>query len=54
MSETQGINAEYAVSVTGDSFAQTFSSMDNEYMKARAADVKDVSASSRSDYLARG
>ena len=43
MIEAQGINAEYAVSVTGDNFSQTFAMMDNEYMEARAADVKDVS-----------
>lgn len=43
MIEAQGINAEYAVSVTGDNFSQTFAVMDNEYMEARAADVKDVS-----------
>ena len=39
----QGVNAEYAVAVTGDNFSSMFASMDDEYMKARAADVKDIS-----------
>lgn len=39
----QGVNAEYAVAVTGDNFADMFSQMDDEYMRARAADVKDIS-----------
>lgn len=43
MIETQNINAEYAVAVTGDNFANMFASMDDDYMKARAADVKDIS-----------
>lgn len=43
MIETQNINAEYAVAVTGDNFAQMFATMDDDYMKARAADVKDIS-----------
>lgn len=43
MISTQGINAEYAVGNTGDNFSQMFASMDDEYMKARAADVKDIS-----------
>lgn len=37
------VNAEYAVSATGDSFAAVFASMDDEYMKARSADVLDIS-----------
>ena len=41
--ETQKVNAEYAVAVTSDNFAEMFSSMDDEYMKARAADVRDIS-----------
>ena len=41
--ETQKINAEYAVAVTGDNFAQMFRAMDDDYMRERAADVKDVS-----------
>ena len=40
--ETQKINAEYAVAVTGDNFAQMFRAMDDDYMRERAADVKDV------------
>ena len=40
---TQNVNSEYAVAVTEDNFAQMFASMDDEYMKARAADVKDIS-----------
>ncbi len=40
---TQSVNAEYAVFVTGENFAAMFSSMDDSYMKARAADVKDIS-----------
>jgi phosphoenolpyruvate-protein phosphotransferase len=43
MIKSQSINAEYAVSVTGDNFAQMFESMDDAYMKERAADVKDIS-----------
>lgn len=43
MIETQNINAEYAVAVTGDNFAKMFAEMDDDYMKARAADVKDIS-----------
>lgn len=42
MIETQNINAEYAAAVTGDNFANMFASMDDDYMKARAADVKDI------------
>ena len=41
--ETQKINAEYAVAVTGDNFAQMFRAMDDDYMRERAADVKDIS-----------
>ena len=40
---TQAVNAEYAVAATGDNFSQMFASMDDDYMKARAADVKDIS-----------
>ena len=43
MVNLQGINAEYAVAKTGDNFASMFSEMDDEYMQARAADVKDIS-----------
>lgn len=41
--ENQSVNAEYAVAVTGDNFAEMFSAMDDAYMKARAADVRDIS-----------
>lgn len=43
MIETQEVNAEFAVASTGDNFSQMFASMDDDYMKARAADVKDIS-----------
>lgn len=43
MISTQKVNSEYAVGVTADNFAQIFSSMDDDYMKERAADVKDIS-----------
>lgn len=39
----QQVNAEYAVASTGDNFAQMFSVMDDDYMRARSADVKDIS-----------
>ena len=41
--DTQNVNAEYAVAVTADNFAGMFSAMDDLYMQARAADVKDIS-----------
>lgn len=41
--ESQNVNAEYAVAVTADNFAEMFASMDDAYMKARAADVRDIS-----------
>lgn len=40
---TQEVNAEYAVASTGDSFSEMFASMDDDYMKARAVDIKDIS-----------
>ncbi len=43
MISIQGVNAEYAVAVTGDNMSEMFASMDDEYMKTRATDVKDVS-----------
>ncbi len=43
MITTQGVNAEYAVAMTGDNFAEMFAAMDDSYMQARAADVKDIS-----------
>ena len=41
--DTQSVNAEYAVAVTADNFAQMFSAMEDTYMQARAADVRDIS-----------
>lgn len=41
--ESQQVNAEYAVAATGDNFSQMFAAMDDEYMRGRAADVKDIS-----------
>ena len=41
--DTQKVNAEYAVSITADNFAEMFSAMDDVYMQARAADVRDIS-----------
>ena len=41
--ETQQVNAEFAVATTGDNFAKMFVEMEDDYFKARAADVKDIS-----------
>ena len=41
--ESQEVNAEYAVAVTGDNFAEMFANMEDEYFKARSIDVKDIS-----------
>lgn len=41
--ETQKVNAEYAVYTACDNFAHMFSSMEDSYMQARAADIRDVS-----------
>ncbi len=43
MIRDEKVNAEYAVSMTGENFSAIFASMDDDYMKARAADVKDIS-----------
>ena len=43
MIETQQVNAEFAVASTGDNFAQMFAAMDDDYMRERVADVKDIS-----------
>ena len=43
MIESKHVNAEYAVSVTAENFSEMFASMDDSYMQARAADVKDIS-----------
>ena len=44
MIRTEMVAAEYAVAITGDNFSEMFASMDDDYMKARAADVKDISS----------
>ena len=41
--ETQSVNAEYAVAATGDNFARMFSGMEDEYFRAKAEDVQDIS-----------
>ncbi|MBR5218965.1 MAG: phosphoenolpyruvate--protein phosphotransferase [Clostridia bacterium] len=41
--KSQKVNTEYAVGVTSKNFSEMFSAMDNSYMQARAADVKDIS-----------
>lgn len=43
MIEKESVNAEYAVAMTGDIFSEMFAAMDDDYMKARATDVKDIS-----------
>lgn len=43
MIEGQQVNAEYAVASTGDTFSEMFAAMDDDYMRERSADVKDVS-----------
>lgn len=43
MIRTQEVSAEYAVAMTGDTFSEMFAQMDDDYMRERAADVKDVS-----------
>ena len=43
MIRDEKVNAEYAVSTTGDNFSAVFASMDDEYMKARSVDVLDIS-----------
>lgn len=44
MIRDEQVNAEYAVSMTGQNFSEIFASMDDDYMRERAADVKDISA----------
>ena len=41
--DTQSVNAEYAVALTADNFADMFASMDDAYMQARSADIRDIS-----------
>ena len=43
MIQTEMVNAEYAIAMTGDNFSEMFAAMDDDYMKARAADIKDIS-----------
>ena len=43
MIRTERVSASYAVAVTGDNFVEMFAAMDDDYMQARAADVKDIS-----------
>lgn len=43
MIESEQINAEYAVAVSGDNFAQMFTDTGDDYMRERAADIKDIS-----------
>lgn len=43
MIRTELVNAEYAVAVTGDNFSEMFADMDDEYMRTRAADIRDIS-----------
>lgn len=43
MIRAQEVNAEFAVASTGDNFSKMFAAMDDDYMKERAADVKDIS-----------
>ena len=43
MIRTQEVNAEFAVASTGDNLSKMFAAMDDDYMKERAADVKDIS-----------
>ena len=43
MIKTQGVNAEYAIAITSDNFSKMFAAMDDNYMKERADDVKDIS-----------
>lgn len=43
MIHTEMLNAEYVVAVIGDNFSEMFANMDDEYMKARAVDIKDIS-----------
>ena len=42
MIESQKVNAEYAAAVTGENFSKMFAEMDDDYFKARSADMKDI------------
>ena len=50
---TQQANAEYAVASTGDNFSEIFANMDDDYFKARSADVKDIAALPVKEEIAR-
>ena len=52
--ESQHVNAEYAVAQTGDNYAAMFAAMEDEYMKERAADIKDVSKRIISNLAGKG
>lgn len=41
--QNQNVNAEYAVALTSDNFSEMFENMDDDYMRARAADIRDIS-----------
>ena len=43
MIENEEVNAEYATAVTGENFSKMFAEMEDEYFKARSADMKDIS-----------
>lgn len=43
MIRTESVNAEYAIAATGDNFAALFASMEDDYMRGRAADIRDIS-----------
>ena len=43
MIRTESVNAEYAIATTGDNFAELFASMEDDYMRGRAADIRDIS-----------
>lgn len=42
MIQSNCVNAEFAVAATGDNLSQMFAAMQDEYMRARAADIKDI------------
>lgn len=54
MIRTEKINAEFAVAATGDNFSEMFAAMDDDYMKARSADVKDISNRIIKNLLGKG
>lgn len=54
MIRTEKINAEFAVAAIGDNFSEMFAAMDDDYMKARSADVKDISNRIIKNLLGKG